>query len=93
MGAVWAGFREAYFHRVSEIQKRVSAVQKRAYDEHVTTQVVINQKIQIKSDTIRCTKHPCLQREYFSTIRENPSEGIYQESTITQISGLSVFFY
>jgi len=60
MGAVWAGFREAYFHRVSEIQKRVSAVQKRAYDEHVTTQVVINQKIQIKSDTIRCTKHPCL---------------------------------
>jgi hypothetical protein len=34
MGAVWAGFREAHFHRVSEIQKRVSAVQKRAYDEH-----------------------------------------------------------
>jgi hypothetical protein len=28
----------------------------------VTTQVVINQKIyQIKSDIIRCTKHPCLQ--------------------------------
>jgi maltose-binding protein MalE len=34
MGAVWAGFREAHFHRVSEIQKCVSAVQKRAYDEH-----------------------------------------------------------
>ena len=34
MGAVWAGFREAHFHRVSEIQKRVSAVQNRAYDEH-----------------------------------------------------------
>jgi hypothetical protein len=34
MGAVWAGFREAHFHRVSEIQKRVSAVQKRAYDEN-----------------------------------------------------------
>ena len=33
MGAVWAGFREAHFHRVSEIQKRVSQVQKRAYDE------------------------------------------------------------
>jgi len=35
MGAVWAGFRESHFHRVSEIQKRVSAVQKRAYDEHL----------------------------------------------------------
>jgi len=34
MGAVWAGFREAHFHRVFEIQKRVSEVQKRAYDEH-----------------------------------------------------------
>jgi hypothetical protein len=32
MGAVWVGFLEAHFHRVSEIQKRVSAVS--AYDEH-----------------------------------------------------------
>ena len=40
---------------------------------NVTTQVVINQKIQIKSDTIRCTKHPCL---HTWVLFDNPRESI-----------------
>jgi hypothetical protein len=60
---------------------------------NVTTQVVINQKIQINQIQSDVPSIRACTREYFSTIRENPSEGIFQESTNTQISGLSVFFY